>query len=136
MIAPTPFFSDRGCHIRVLNSYLRLKNDGNKILLLTYPLGRDIKEVETKRTIGLPTYKDVSPGFNIHKPFLDFLLLIKVFRQLISENYDELYCHLHEGALIGILAKPFFKLPVIFDAQGSLTGELVSNNTINKDSII
>jgi hypothetical protein len=45
MLAPTPFFSDRGCHIRVLNSYLRLKNQGHKITLLTYPLGRDVLEI-------------------------------------------------------------------------------------------
>lgn len=136
MIAPTPFFFDRGCHIRVLNSYLRLKDEGKEVLLLTYPLGRDIKDINTKRTINIPTYKDISPGFNIHKPFLDFLLLVKTFRELISNNYDAIYAHLHEGTLIGLLTKPFFKKPIIFDAQGSLTGELVNNQTIKKNSFI
>jgi len=136
MIAPTPFFSDRGCHIRVLNSYLRLKEKNKDILLLTYPLGRDIKGVTAKRIIKLPTYNDVSPGFNIHKPFLDFLLLIKTITELLNNKYDLIYAHLHEGALIGLFTRPFFKLPVIFDAQGSLTGELVTNKTIKENSLM
>ncbi len=49
MLAPTPFFSDRGCHIRVLNSYLRLKNQGNKITLLTYPIRGGIESVKHEK---------------------------------------------------------------------------------------
>jgi glycosyltransferase involved in cell wall biosynthesis len=136
MIAPTPFFSDRGCHIRVLNSYLRLKREGKEVLLITYPLGRDINDVQAKRIIKIPTYKDFSPGFNIHKPLLDILLLAKAFKELNKKEYDFIYAHLHEGALIGLLVKPFFRLPIFFDAQGSLTGELVTNKTIKKNSLM
>ncbi len=135
MLAPTPFFSDRGCHIRILNSYHRLDKN-NEVLLLTYPLGRDIDNINIKRTINIPGYNNIAPGFNIYKPFLDFLLLLKTLKELIKNDFNEIYAHLHEGAMIGFILKPFFKLPVIFDAQGSLTEELVSNNKIKKNSIL
>ncbi len=136
MIAPTPFFSDRGCHIRVLNSYLRLKREKNKVTLMTYPLGRDIKGVETKRIFSLPGYKKTSPGFSFYKPFLDFFLLIKCFWEMKKGKYDLIYAHLHEGALIGIILRKFFKKGVVFDAQGSLVGELTAQGTIKEGSFL
>jgi glycosyltransferase involved in cell wall biosynthesis len=136
MIAPTPFFSDRGCHIRILNSYLRLKREKNKITLITYPLGRDIKGINTKRIIGLPGYKKTSPGFSFYKPLLDFFLLIKCFSEMKSKKYDLVYAHLHEGALIGIILKKFFKKGVVFDAQGSLVGELTAQGTVKESGFL
>jgi len=133
MIAPTPFFSDRGCHIRVLNSYLRLTREKNKLVLITYPLGRNIQGVNTKRIPNLPGYKKTSPGFSFYRPFLDFFLLIKCFGEIKKGKYDLIYAHLHEGALIGIILKKFFKKRVIFDAQGSLVGELAAQGTIKKN---
>lgn len=136
MIAPTPFFSDRGCHIRILNSYLRLKKENNEITLLTYSLGRNIENLDIKRIAHIPGYKKVSPGFSFYKPFLDLLLLIKSLKQMKSKNYDLVYAHLHEGALIGIILRKFFKKKVIFDSQGSLVGELSSQKKIKEGNIL
>lgn len=136
MIVPTPFFSDRGCHIRVLNSYLRLQGDGHRITLLTYSLGRDIPGIRVKRVVKIPGYKKTTPGFSPFKPLLDLFLLIKAFGELSSGNYDMVYGHLHEGALIGIVLKYIFQKKVIFDNQGSLRGELTEGSTIKKDSFL
>jgi glycosyltransferase involved in cell wall biosynthesis len=133
MLAPTPFFSDRGCHIRILNSYLRLKRKNHKVVILTYPLGRDIKGIKTSRVVDLPGYKKTESGFSFYKPFLDLFLLIKALFIFKKGKYDLIYAHLHEGALIGIILKKFFKKKVIFDCQGSLVGELSSQKTIKKN---
>ncbi|GAH30553.1 unnamed protein product [marine sediment metagenome] len=42
VIAPTPFFADRGCHIRILEEIRALQKLGNKVTLYTYGLGRDM----------------------------------------------------------------------------------------------
>src|SRR3989338_235766 len=136
MLAPTPFFSDRGCHIRVLNSYLKLNREGNTTTLITYPIGRDISGVNVKRVMNLPGYKKTSPGFSVYKPILDFLLVIKSIRELRSHDYDIIYAHLHEGALAGIILKKLFNKKVIFDSQGSLVGELSAHGTIKKKGIM
>lgn len=135
MLAPTPFFSDRGCHVRVLNSYLGLKNKGHDTLLLTYPLGRNIDGVNVKRTIKIPGYNQTKPGFSYYKPFLDCLLLFKSIREMIFQRYDLIYAHLHEGALIGYLLKIFFRKRLVFNNQGSLTGELTAHKTIRKNGL-
>ena len=132
MLAPTPFFSDRGCHIRILNSYLKLKKEGFEIDLITYPLGRDILNIKPIRVSKVWGYKKISPGFSIYKPFLDILMYVKAKKLMKEREYDFIYSHLHEGALIGILLKKKFGKKVVFDAQGSLTGELSSQGTIKK----
>ncbi|MBU0612617.1 glycosyltransferase [Patescibacteria group bacterium] len=136
MLAPTPFFSDRGCHIRVLNSYLNLQDIGHNVLLLTYPLGRDMDGVETKRISKVPGYHQTKPGFSFYKPFLDFLLLFKAIKEMLIGKYDVVYAHLYEGAFIGYFLKIIFRKKLIFDNQGSLTGELTTQKTIKKNSLV
>lgn len=136
MLAPTPFFSDRGCHIRVLNSYLRLKSEGNQIKLITYPIGRNIMDIKPIRTANIPGYSKTSPGFSIYKPFLDILLYYKAKKEMKSNNYNLIYAHLHEGALIGHFLKKKFKTKLIFDSQGSLVGELEAGGTLKKKSLL
>ena len=134
MLAPTPFFSDRGCHIRVLNSYLRLQSEGHKVTLITYPIGRNIMNIKPIRTAHIPGYSKTSPGFSIYKPFLDMLLWKKAKKEMKKHSYDLIYAHLHEGALIGYFLKKKFGKKLIFDSQGSLTGELEVGGTLKKKS--
>ena len=47
MIAPTPFFADRGCHTRIYGQISALQRLGYKIKLVTYGLGREMETVET-----------------------------------------------------------------------------------------
>lgn len=136
MIAPTPFFSDRGCHIRVLNSYLDLKSKGHKITLLTYPLGRDLLKIKPMRVSKIPGYSKTSPGFSIYKPFLDLLMLSKAKKEMKKNDYDLIYSHLHEGALIGYFLKKKFNKKLVFDSQGSLVGELEAGGQLKNKSIL
>ncbi|MFW2404640.1 MAG: glycosyltransferase family 4 protein, partial [Gammaproteobacteria bacterium] len=57
----------------------------------------------------------------------DVFLLWTVVRAIRHYRPDVLHCHLHEGVMIGWFAKWLSlqaALPVVFDMQGSLTGEL------------
>lgn len=136
MIAPTPFFSDRGCHVRILNAYLRLKRQGDDVTLITYPIGRDIDRVEAIRVTALPGYRKTSVGFSWYRPLLDLLLLVKAAGELRKKKYDYIYGHLHEGALIGIILRWFFRKKVVFDAQGSLVSEMESHSGVEEGGII
>jgi len=49
MVAPTPFFSDRGTHIRILEEAVALEKLGHQITIATYHIGRNIDpEIKTK----------------------------------------------------------------------------------------
>ena len=71
MVAPTPFFDDRGCHVRILEQVRALRDRGVEVLLATYHVGRDVPEVRTVRTMRLPWVRRLPVGFSIHKPALD-----------------------------------------------------------------
>ena len=126
-VAPTPFFSDRGCHIRIRGLIHALDRAGVQNLLCTYHLGREVDGVTTRRTWPIPGYSRLEAGPSGFTYLADVLLFWVVLREVLRFRPDVIHGHLHEGALIGWAAsKVFFwkRIPVVFDMQGSLVGEL------------
>jgi glycosyltransferase involved in cell wall biosynthesis len=126
-IAPTPFFSDRGCHMRIRGIIHTLNKRNINNVLCTYHLGRNVEGIETVRTISIPGYTKLEAGPSAFKYLADLLMYLKVCKLILNRRPDIIHAHLHEGALIGWAAKTTFfwrKIPVVFDVQGSLAGEL------------
>ncbi|MGC8833187.1 MAG: glycosyltransferase family 4 protein, partial [Armatimonadota bacterium] len=71
MVAPTPFFADRGCHVRILEEARALQNIGHKVVVVTYHNGRNVPGVEVRRIPRIPWYKKLEAGPSIHKCYLD-----------------------------------------------------------------
>lgn len=124
MIAPTPFFADRGCHTRIYEEIKALQQMGHKITLCTYPLGRNIEGIDIRRTIRIPWYHKLEAGPSWHKFYLDELLYRRVKKILSNERFDLIHAHLHEGAFIAGRLKKKFNLPIVADFQGGLTDEI------------
>ncbi|MFH1033866.1 MAG: glycosyltransferase [Pseudomonadota bacterium] len=133
-IAPTPFFADRGCHMRILGEIQALQRRGHEVLLVTYHLGRDIEGVPSLRTKKVAWYDKLEAGPALGKFYLDLLLLKKTVAAIREFRPEVIHGHLHEGAFIGILGRALAgsKAPVVFDVQGSLTGELDSYGWLDK----
>ena len=133
-IAPTPFFADRGCHMRILGEIQALQRRGHEVLLVTYHLGRDIEGVPSKRTKDVKWYQKMEAGPALGKFYLDYLLWLKTMKAIREFQPDVIHGHLHEGALIGLMARRLAgsRAPVVFDVQGSLTKELDSYGWLNK----
>ena len=130
MIAPTPFFGDRGCHVRILEEVRALRRHDVEVLVATYHVGRDVPEVRTVRAMRLPWVRQLPVGFSIHKPGLDLLLLIAAARAARRFRPDVIHGHLHEGAVLAVVLGRLLGRPAVADLQGSLTGELVDHRTI------
>jgi glycosyltransferase involved in cell wall biosynthesis len=130
MIAPTPFFGDRGCHVRILEEVRALRRHDVEVLVATYPLGRDIPPVRTVRTVRLPWVRRLPVGFSVHKPGLDLLLLITAARAARRFRPDVIHGHLHEGASLAVVLGRMLGRPAVADLQGGLTAELVDHRTI------
>ncbi len=133
-IAPTPYFADRGCHMRILGEVQALQRRGHEVLLVTYHLGRDIEGVPTVRIKNVPWYNKLEAGPALGKFYLDWLLLVETVKAINRFQPDVIHGHLHEGAMIGLAARTITrkKLPVVFDVQGSLTMELDSYGWLDK----
>lgn len=138
-IAPTPFFADRGCHIRIRNEIEALYGHPVTVLLCTYHLGSDIQGIDIRRIPCIPGYRKLDAGFSPFKFPADILLFFLVLKTCWQENPELLHGHLHEGALIGWAAKVVLfwrRMSLIMDMQGSLTGELVSYGTLKSDRLL
>src|SRR5262245_66374535 len=97
MVAPTPFFGDRGCHIRILEEARALRALGVETLVATYAVGRDHPEVRTVRSPRVPWVRSLPVGFSPHRPYLDALLLGTTLRAARRFRPDILHGHLHRS---------------------------------------
>lgn len=140
VIAPTPFFADRGTHIRILEESLALEKRGHGVTIATYHIGKEIdRSVETKTDVRrirrlLFWYKKLEAGPDWQKILLDLMLVRKAFYLARTQKPDVIHGHLHEGVLIGwIVQKCLFwrKMKLVCDFHGSLTKEMVSHSYLS-----
>lgn len=131
MIAPTSFFLDYGCHVRILEEARVLERLGHRVTILTYHLGRDLPGLEILRTRPTPWRADYEVGSSLHKLAFDLFLAWRMVGVLLRRRFDLIHAHLYDGALIGALLGRLFRLPLLFDRQGSLTSEMVDHGFLN-----
>jgi len=131
MIAPTSFFADYGCHVRILEEALVLRQMGNRVTICTYHNGRDVAGLDIRRTMPIPWRTDYEVGSSRHKVAFDALLAWKAFLVALQVRPDIVHGHLHEGALIGHAVSKLLGVPLVFDFQGSLTGEMIDHHFLN-----
>jgi glycosyltransferase involved in cell wall biosynthesis len=131
MVAPTPFFGDRGCHIRILEEVRALRGLGVETLVATYSVGRDHPEVPTVRTPRLPWVRTLPVGFSPHRPYLDALLFGTALRAARRFRPTLLHGHLHEGAAIASVVGRLVGRPAVADLQGSVAGEMIAHGQLS-----
>lgn len=134
MLAPTPFFADRGCHVRIYEEARAVQQKGIRVEIVTYHIGRDIPGVTIHRIPPIPWYSKLEAGPSWHKPYLDILLFFKALSVARRLKPDLIHAHLHEGALVGALLKKMLGIPMVFDCQGSLTGEMLDHGFMSQKS--
>lgn len=131
MIAPTSFFNDYGGHIRILEEAVALQELGHEVVVVTYYQGNDVPGLTIKRTWPMPWRADYEVGSSRHKIAFDFYLTAKSIQVGFQFRPDIIHGHMHEGALIGSVVARLLRVPLVFDFQGSLTGEMVDHNFLN-----
>lgn len=127
VLAPTPFFADRGCHMHIAEQAYALQRRGLEAQIVTYHLGRDLPGLTIHRTIRVPWYRKLGPGPSWHKFYVDPLLLGTALRVARRFRPQIIHAHLHEGAVLGGILRKTLGVPLLFDVQGSLTGELLAH---------
>lgn len=134
MIAPTSFFADYGCHVRIYEEVRTLQALGHDVTVVTYRNGKDVPGLNIRRTLPIPWRRHYEVGSSRHKIAFDLLLGLKTLQLLLRHRYDVLHAHLHEGALIALVLGRLFGIPVVFDFQGSLTEEMIDHKFLRRDS--
>ncbi len=130
MIAPTSFFGDYGCHVRILEEVRVLHKRGHRVTLVTYFKGRDLPELNIVRTRPTPWHTNYEVGSSRHKLAFDALLSWTAWQTARCVKPDIIHAHLHEGALIGRAVSALTGAPLVFDYQGSLTAEMLDHHFV------
>jgi glycosyltransferase involved in cell wall biosynthesis len=134
MIAPTSFFADYGCHVRILEEAQILGRLGHRVTIVTYHNGNPVPDLDIRRTMPVPGRRHYEVGSSRHKIVFDALLGLMTVQLLAGNRYDVIHTHLHEGALIGLVLGRLFRVPVVFDFQGSMTSEMVDHHFLKPGS--
>jgi glycosyltransferase involved in cell wall biosynthesis len=127
MVAPTSFFADYGCHVRILEETIALRARGHQITICTYHNGDAVPDVDIRRSLPVPWRHGVQVGSSRHKLYFDAMLTARVLTTALTLRPQLIHAHLHEGALIGGLAARLLNVPLLFDYQGSLTSEMLDH---------
>lgn len=129
VVAPEPFYEDRGTPIAVCQVLQALSQLSYDIDLLTYPVGRrlEIPNVRYFRTANPFGVRQVPVGLSLVKLLLDVGLVIELARRLSSGAG---YCCIHaveEAAFPAVVLGRRFRIPVIYDMQSSLPEQLAGH---------
>ena len=136
MIAPTSFFADYGCHVRILEEARILQSLGHSITIATYRNGKDVAEsISSGRCqfLGDATMRSAQA---VTRLLLTCCLASRHCNCWLRKRFDIIHAHLHEGALMGLVFGRMFSLPVVFDFQGSLTEEMIDHQFLRRDSVL
>ncbi|MGQ9502400.1 MAG: glycosyltransferase family 4 protein [Anaerolineae bacterium] len=131
MLAPTMFFADYGCHVRILEEANVLQRMGHQVTILAYPNGRDIAGLRIERCWGVPFNYRVIVGSSRHKIYLDIMLGLKSLSHVLRRRPHIIHAHLHEGALLGWFLSRLTGAPLVFDFQGSMTAEMIDHHFLS-----
>ena len=128
MVAPEPFYEDRGTPIAVYQLLRALSQLSYQVDLLTYPVGRDVKipGVRFLRTANPLGIRRVPIGFSLRKILFDVLLLPELVRRLSSRQYVCVHA-VEEAAFLAVLLGRHFDVPVIYDMRSSLPEQLAQH---------
>jgi glycosyltransferase involved in cell wall biosynthesis len=125
ILAPQPFYQDRGTPIAVRRVLEALSQQGCRVDLLTYPAGEevDLPGLRIFRTgTWLPIY-DVPIGFSFRKILLDLFLFAQTIRLTRREAYRCIHA-VEEAGLLALLLRRWHRLPIVYDMQSSLPEHL------------
>ncbi|HWM89220.1 MAG TPA: glycosyltransferase family 4 protein [Thermoanaerobaculia bacterium] len=128
VVAPEPFYEDRGTPIAVCQLLRALSQLSYEVDLLTYPVGRDVeiprvRYLRTPNPLGL---RQVPIGFSLRKVALDLLLLPELVKRLSTGQYACVHA-VEEAAFLAVLLGRRFDVPVIYDMRSSLPEQLAGH---------
>jgi glycosyltransferase involved in cell wall biosynthesis len=126
VLAPHPFFQNRGTPIAVNLLLTALSEQQHQVDVLTYPEGQDVsipntRIIRVRKTFGI---EGVPIGFSLKKVFYDILLFFRMLKLLQGNRYDLVHA-VEESACMALVGKILFKTPYIFDMDSSIPDQII-----------
>jgi glycosyltransferase involved in cell wall biosynthesis len=127
LVAPQPFYQERGTPIAVRMLVEVLCGQGHAVDLLTYHEGADldIDGLRILRTPALPGLRHVPIGISWKKLVCDLLLSARLLSLALTRRYDVIHA-VEEAVFPAILLRSSAHARVVYDMDSMLGEQLVS----------
>jgi glycosyltransferase involved in cell wall biosynthesis len=125
VVAPQPFYEDRGTPIAMRQVLLALSELGRHVDLLTYPVGAEvaIEGLRIFRSWNPLRFESVPVGLSLRKIILDIPLTVALRRLLAFERYACVHA-VEEAAFPAAIYARQYGIPLLYDMQSSLAEQL------------
>jgi glycosyltransferase involved in cell wall biosynthesis len=126
VMAPQPFYIERGTPIAVGLLLHALCEAGHKVDLLTYPEGKDVEidGLRIYRVRKVPFIKHVPIGLSWQKLVYDFLMIFRMFGLARSNRYQVIHA-VEESMYIASMMLPFGSTRLVYDMDSSMADQLI-----------
>jgi len=132
VVAPQPFYQDRGTPIAIRQVLLALSELGRSVDVLTYPIGMgvDIPGVRIFRSANPLRFESVSIGLSARKVVLDLTLTMALRSLLARERYACVHA-VEEAAFPAAIFARQRGIPLLYDMQSSMAEQLSQLGPLN-----
>ncbi len=126
LIAPQPFYVERGTPIAVRHLAEALCDQGHQVDLLTTHLGEDITyaglTIHRAKAVGF--VKSLPIGFSPAKLVVDAAIGAKMLGLLKANTFDVIHA-VEEAVFLALAAKPFSKAKLVYDMDSVLSDQMI-----------
>ena len=133
MIAPQPFYAERGTPMNIKLMCKVLGEAGHHIDLLVFPTGKKIR-LKNLRIIRLPNLlkvRSIPVGPSNIKLAYDFLLLAAALYLVITKKYDVIH-GIEEGGFLAVMLAIIFRIASIYDMDSYISDQLHYSGFVKK----
>jgi glycosyltransferase involved in cell wall biosynthesis len=127
VLAPHPFYQDRGTPIDVLLVLRVLTSRPNtQVDLVTYHEGEpvDLPNLRIYRSWDLPGLENIRPGFSAKKLIADVGFFFTAWQLVRTNHYDIIHAG-EEAVFFAMLFKRLYGIPFAYDLDSSIAQQLV-----------
>ncbi|OGV46608.1 MAG: hypothetical protein A2X46_13670 [Lentisphaerae bacterium GWF2_57_35] len=126
LLAPHPFYQERGTPIAVDLLLTALSKRGCKIEVITFHEGIDqtYPNVAIHRIPNFSFIKGIGPGFSLKKIFCDVFVFFKALRQAMFNRPDVVHA-VEESVYMALVFRGLFQMPYVYDMDSSMAAQLV-----------
>ncbi len=129
VLAPHPFYQDRGTPIAVDLLIQALTGEGHQVDCLCFNEGsdREYPNFRLYRANSLPRVEGIRPGFSGKKLWLDLFFFLKFIGLFLRNRYDVVHA-VEESAFMAMLMCKLFRRRFVYDMDSSMATQLVDKS--------
>jgi len=126
MIAPQPYYEERGTLIAIELLLKALSERGDYVDLLTIHIGEDRVFCRGKiiRIQPWPRPSTIKPGLSAGKVWCDVVLFFRAFDLVRKNKYDLIHA-VEEAGFMALFLGKVFRVPYVFDVDSSMTTQII-----------